>query len=66
MALAIVNDNWGKKYTQGIMLDMEYNPEPPIVGGSPEKTSWLVEWMMKAMYDAGVNPLIDSLEKKKQ
>ena len=64
MSLAIVNDNWGKKYTQGIMLDMEYAPEPPVVGGTPEKTSWLVEWMMNAMYDAGVNPLIDSLEAK--
>jgi putative intracellular protease/amidase len=64
MALAIVNDNWGKRYTQGIMLDMEYAPKPPISGGTPEETGFLVEWMMKAMYDAGVNPLIDSLEKK--
>lgn len=64
MSLAILNDNWGKKYTQGVMLDLEYNPEPPIVGGTPEKTSWLVEWMMKAMYDAGVNPVIDSLDNK--
>lgn len=64
MSLAIVNDNWGKNYTQGIMLDLEYNPEPPIIGGTPEKTGWLVEWMMNAMYDAGVNPIIDSLENK--
>jgi hypothetical protein len=41
---------------------MEYDPTPPMEGGSPEKTGWLVKWMMKAMYDAGVNPLIDSLE----
>jgi putative intracellular protease/amidase len=66
MSLAILNDNWGKKYTQGVMLDMEYDPAPPIKGGSPEKTSLLVEWMMKAMYDAGVVPLIDSLEGTKQ
>jgi hypothetical protein len=65
MSLAILNDNWGKKYTQGVMLDMEYDPAPPIVGGTPEKTSWLVEWMMNTMYDAGVNPLIDSLENVK-
>lgn len=62
MSLAIVNDNWGKKYAQGIMLDLEYDPHPPIVGGTPEKTNWLVEWMMNAMYAAGVDPLIDSLE----
>jgi transcriptional regulator GlxA family with amidase domain len=66
MALAILNDNWGEKYTQGVMLDMEYDPQPPIQGGTPEKTGWLVEWMMKAMYDAGVNPLIEKLEKEKR
>jgi transcriptional regulator GlxA family with amidase domain len=65
MALAILNDNWGEKYTQGVMLDMEYDPQPPIQGGTPEKTSWLVEWMLKAMYDAGADPLIDKLEKTK-
>lgn len=65
MSLAILNDNWGEKYTQGIMLDMEYDPAPPIQGGTPEKTGWLVEWMMNAMYDAGVKPLVDSLEEVK-
>ncbi|MFG6414320.1 DJ-1/PfpI family protein [Roseateles sp. DC23W] len=65
MSLALLNDNWGEKYTQGVMLDMEYDPRPPIQGGTPEKTGWLVEWMMKAMYDAGVNPLIEKLEKAK-
>ena len=44
------------------MLDMEYDPHPPIEGGTPDKTNWAVNWMMKAMYDGGVNPLIDSLE----
>ena len=43
---------------------MEYDPAPPIEGGSPEKTGRLVRWMMKSMYDAGVNPIIDSLENK--
>jgi hypothetical protein len=47
------------------MLDMEYDPHPPIEGGTPEKTNWAVNWMMKTMYDGGVNPLIDSLEKKR-
>lgn len=65
MSLAILQDNWGKKYAQGVMLDMEYDPHPPLEGGSPEKTGWLVRWMMTAMYDAGVNPVIDSLEKVK-
>jgi putative intracellular protease/amidase len=65
MSLAILHDNWGEKYAQGVMLDMEYDPAPPISGGTPEKTGFLVEWMMEAMYDAGVNPLVDSLEKVK-
>jgi transcriptional regulator GlxA family with amidase domain len=65
MSIAIVRDNWGDMFAQGVMLDMEYDPAPPIEGGSPEKTNWLVEWMMKSMYDAGINPIIDSLENEK-
>lgn len=64
MALAILKDNWGDKYAQAVMLDMEYDPAPPIEGGNPEKTGMLVQWMMKSMYDAGINPIIDSLENK--
>lgn len=63
MSLAILQDNWGDKYAQGVMLDMEYDPAPPLNGGTPERTHALVRWMMKAMYDAGVNPLIEKLEK---
>lgn len=66
MSLAIIRDNWGERFAQGVMLDMEYDPAPPMEGGSPEKTSWLVTWMMKSMYDAGVNPLLDSLETRKK
>jgi putative intracellular protease/amidase len=66
MALAIVNDNWGERYTQGIMLDMEYDPAPPIPGGSPEKTGWLVHWMMKTMYGAGLDPLFEKFEAQRR
>jgi transcriptional regulator GlxA family with amidase domain len=65
MSLAIMKDIFGDKYAQAIMLDMEYDPHPPIEGGTPDKTNWAVNWMMKAMYDGGVNPLMDSLERKK-
>ena len=65
MSLAMLNDNWGEKYTQGVMLDMEYDPAPPISGGTPERTGTLVRWMMTAMYDAGVEPLIEKLEKQR-
>lgn len=65
MSLAIMKDIFGDKYAQAVMLDMEYDPHPPIEGGTPDKTNWAVNWMMKAMYDGGVNPLIDSLERIK-
>jgi transcriptional regulator GlxA family with amidase domain len=65
MSLAIMKDIFGDKYAQAVMLDMEYDPHPPIEGGTPDKTNWAVNWMMKAMYDGGVNPLIDSLERVK-
>ncbi|MCU0968330.1 MAG: hypothetical protein MUF03_05805 [Rubrivivax sp.] len=55
--------NWGERYTQGVMLDMEYDPAPPITGGTPERTGRLVTWMMQAMYGAGLDPLIERLEK---
>ena len=63
MSLALMKDLFGERYAQAIMLDMEYDPQPPIEGGTPDKTNWAVNWMMKAMYDAGVNPLIDSLDR---
>ncbi|MFX8696356.1 hypothetical protein ABTM58_19965, partial [Acinetobacter baumannii] len=38
MSLALVNEIMGKKYTQAVMLDIEYNPKPPISGGSEQST----------------------------
>jgi transcriptional regulator GlxA family with amidase domain len=65
MSLAIMKDIYGDKYALAIMLDMEYDPHPPIDGGTPERTNFFVNAMMKAMYDGGINPLIDSLERQK-
>ena len=64
MSLAIMHDIWGEKYTQAVMLDMEYDPAPPITGGSPETTRPEVFQMMQSMYDMGIQPLIDSLESR--
>lgn len=44
------------------MLDLEYDPAPPIEGETPEKTSAEVYQMMLALYDSGTTPLLDSLE----
>ncbi len=62
MSLAMVNAIRGKQYTQAVMLDMEYDPAPPLEGGSLEKTDTAVQQMMIELYDAGFWPLIDSLE----
>lgn len=65
MSLAILHDLWGERYTQAIMLDMEYDPAPPIAGGTPDNTGFIAYKMMKMMYDSGVQPLVDSLENQK-
>lgn len=57
MALAIVkkvfsNDlNDGQDFTQSVMLDLQYDPKPPVKGGSPETTEPVVFEMMQFMYD---------------
>ena len=62
MALAMLAELRGEAYAQGVMLDMEYDPAPPITGGSPNATPASVFQMMQGMYDMGVQPLVDSLE----
>lgn len=62
MSIAMLADLWSESYAQGVMLDMEYDPAPPIEGGSPETTDPEVFRMMEAMYDMGVQPLIERLE----
>ncbi|MCH2034258.1 MAG: DJ-1/PfpI family protein [Tenacibaculum sp.] len=62
MSLAILADNWGENYAQGVMLDMEYDSKPPISGGSPEKTKKEVRQMMELMYGVMLTPVIDSLK----
>lgn len=66
MCLTMIREIYGYKYTQAIMLDLEYDPTPPMIGGSPEKTDWSVNRIMKIMYDSSVNPIIDSLETSKK
>ncbi|NJD07143.1 MAG: DJ-1/PfpI family protein [Methylococcaceae bacterium] len=57
MALALVkkvfqNDlNGGRDYTQAVMLELQYDPRPPIKGGAPEKTDPAVFDAMQWMYD---------------
>lgn len=57
MALALVKEvfkndlNHGKDFTQAVMLDIQYDPKPPISGGSQKKTDPYVYEGMEMMYD---------------
>lgn len=57
MALAIVKKVFahdrqdGKDYTQGVMLDMQYDPHPPVIGGSLENTEPVVFTALQELYD---------------
>ncbi len=51
MSLALVNHLFGKEYTQAVMLDLEYDPKPPIKGGSVKKSVPIIAQLMRDMYD---------------
>ena len=38
MSLAIIDDLLGRKYTEAVMLDLEYDPKPPYNAGIPKKS----------------------------
>ncbi|MEL6971972.1 MAG: hypothetical protein AAFO02_17525, partial [Bacteroidota bacterium] len=62
MSLALLAEIAGEDYAQGVMLDMEYDPQPPFAGGSPEKTRPAVFEYMNGMYKAGVDAIIEEME----
>lgn len=64
MSLAIINELMGEKYTKGVMLDLEYDPNPPYKAGSVKNTDQIVIDMMQEMYDMGLLPLFESVKKK--
>jgi len=66
MSLAIINELMGKEYTQAAMLNLEYNPKPPVTGGSPDNSAPIVTDMMNEMYDMGLLELINKRFKGKQ
>lgn len=50
-SFAIMNQIAGTLFTEYAMLKMEYHPQSPIIGGTPEKSNPLVVDMMMQMYD---------------
>ena len=65
MSLALVEEIAGTHYAQAVMLDMEYDPAPPVTGGSPEKTDPEVLTFMTQMYSAGFDAVQEQLKNKK-
>jgi transcriptional regulator GlxA family with amidase domain len=59
MSLALVNHLFGKDYTQAVMLDLEYDPQPPIKGGTPKKSNSTIAQLMKDMYDFFLLPFVN-------
>jgi transcriptional regulator GlxA family with amidase domain len=65
MSLAIIDDLFGKNYTEAVMLDLEYDPKPPYNAGTPKKSEPIVNKMMTEMYDGIFLPLMKKGDKKK-
>lgn len=52
MSLAVVNAIKGETYTKLLMLNLEYDPKPPVMGGSVNNTDkGLVNYMAR-IYDS--------------
>jgi putative intracellular protease/amidase/YHS domain-containing protein len=58
MSLELVNEITGEKYTKAVMLDMEYDPQPPFVGGSEQKTDKAIVENLRSMYDGGMKAVL--------
>ena len=66
MALGIMNDLMGEKYTKAVMLDLEYDPKPIYKAGSVTNTDQIVVDMMTQMYDMGLLPLLKNEQQKRK
>jgi transcriptional regulator GlxA family with amidase domain/YHS domain-containing protein len=55
MSLALINDIAGEQYTKAVMLDLEYNPKPPVKGGSEDNTDKELVESIRAMYEGAMD-----------
>lgn len=54
MSLALIAELKGETYAKLVMLNLEYDPKPPLIGGSVENTNpGLVDYMTR-IYDATI------------
>ncbi|MCU0352231.1 MAG: DJ-1/PfpI family protein [Cytophagales bacterium] len=65
MSLAVVREVRGEPYLKAAMLDLEYDPQPPVVGGSVANTDPETVEMMRQMYDFGLRDVMPAEQKQK-
>ncbi len=65
MALGMMNELMGEKYTKAVLLDLEYDPKPLYADGNATKTEPIVKEMMMQMYDMGLKTMIDAEKNKR-
>ena len=58
MSLGLINDIMGEKYTQTVMLDLEYDPQSPVKGGSERNTDKAIVENTRSMYNSAIEPLL--------
>jgi putative intracellular protease/amidase/YHS domain-containing protein len=58
MSLALVNEIRGENYTKVVMLDLEYDPQPPFAGGTDQNTDKDIVESVRAVYDESLKPAL--------
>ncbi|MBB5645733.1 DJ-1/PfpI family protein [Pedobacter cryoconitis] len=58
MSLGLINEIRGEKYTQMVMLDLEYDPQPPVKGGNEQNTDKNIVENVRSMYNSAITPLL--------
>ncbi len=59
MSLELIREINGDKYTQVVMLDLEYDPKPPFPGGSEKNTDSEIVEGVRSMYDGGMESVLN-------
>jgi len=62
-AITVVSALRGKGYAQGLMLQAEYHPEPPLPGGTIQSTDPQVAKMMREMFAPSVSGFREAARK---
>lgn len=58
MSLALVNEIMGENYTKLVMLDLEYDPQPPFKGGNEKNIDKDIVESLRGMYDSIIETVL--------